>query len=131
MTDAGSALPAGARILVVEDEVLIGMDLVMTLEDWGFVADGPHGSPTAAMAAIEAFGPEVAILDVNLGRAGTSLPIAEALGARGTPFMFLSGYNSSRFADNERLRAAPTLRKPVSEALLRRTLATLLSPAET
>ncbi len=98
----------------------------MTLEEWGYVADGPHSTPSEAIGAIDVFQPDIAILDVNLGNGATSLSIAERLSEAGTPYLFLTGYNSSRYADQERFQQAPNLRKPVSEVQLRQTLAKLL-----
>jgi DNA-binding response OmpR family regulator len=107
------------RILVVEDEVLVGMDLVMMLEDWGYIPDGPHANVEDALAAIEAFDPQIAILDVNLGRGQTSLPVAEALGRRKTPFLFLTGYTRLDAAENPSAEGAPRMKKPVAEGELR------------
>ena len=104
-----------ARILVVEDEVLIGMDLVMLLEDWGYRPDGPHGSVAACLEAVEQFDPEIAVLDVNLGGGETSLPVAAALRERGTPFVFLTGYTRLETAEDPTILSAPRLKKPVSE----------------
>ncbi|MGZ9810487.1 response regulator [Pseudoroseicyclus sp. H15] len=111
----------------MEDEILIGMDLVMTLEEWGYVADGPHANPSDAIGAIESFAPDVAILDVNLGNGATSMPIAEKLQERGTPYLFVTGYNSARYAASSSIEAAPNLRKPVNEAQLRAKLKEILA----
>lgn len=110
------------KILVVEDDALIGMDLVMMLEDWGHVAQGPHGTADDALRAVEADLPDLALLDVNLGEAGTSVAVAEALHGRGIPFVFLTGYNRSRCAVSAPLAEAPVLSKPVDHAELRRLL---------
>jgi len=113
------------KILVVEDELLIGMDLVMLLEDWGYIASGPHPTPKAALAAIEEDGPDLAILDVNLGNGHTSIPIAEHLASLGIPFIFLTGYSSISDKKFEAFDVRPRLRKPVSENSLRRALSDL------
>lgn len=122
---ANSGDTASTRVLLVEDEFLIGMDLAMFLEEWGYVVDGPHGSSAKAIAAIEKDPPDLAILDVNLGRDDTSLPIAQMLHGQGRPFLFLTGYDPSRYADHALIREAPHLRKPVNEAHLRALLAGL------
>jgi DNA-binding response OmpR family regulator len=110
------------RILVVEDESLVGMDLVMMLEDWGYNADGPHASVKESLDAIEAFDPEIAILDMNLGGGETSLPIAEALQARQTPFIFLTGYTRLDADGNPLVDTAQRLQKPVAEGELKMVL---------
>jgi CheY-like chemotaxis protein len=105
--------------MVVEDELLIGMDLVAMLEDWGYATSGPHQSPSQALRAIEEDAPDVAILDVNLGNGQTSMQVAQALDATDTPFAFLSGYEPSRYFKGDAVRHARHLRKPVSESALR------------
>jgi DNA-binding response OmpR family regulator len=107
------------RILVVEDEVLVGMDLVMMLEDWGYTADGPHSTVKDALMAVETFDPQIAILDMNLGNGETSLPVAEVLDSRSTPFIFLTGYTRLDAAGNPLAEGAPRMTKPVAEGELR------------
>jgi DNA-binding NtrC family response regulator len=115
-------LPMSTRILVVEDELLVGTDLVMLLEDLGYRPDGPHPSVREALVAIENFDPEIAILDINLGGGETSLPIAEALAARDTPFVFLTGYSRLHASGNPLTEDAPRMKKPVSEGELKSVL---------
>ena len=110
------------RVLVVEDEVLVGMDLVMLLEDWGYLPDGPHASVKQAVEAIDTFEPEVAILDMNLGGGESSMPISRELTARGIPFAFLTGYTRSDAFNDALMKNVPRMNKPVSEDELRSTL---------
>jgi len=107
------------KILVVEDDPLIGTDLVLLLEDWGHVPNGPHPSVDAALAAMAGDPPDLALLDVNLAEEETSLPIAEKLRASGTPFAFQTGHVPVCFAESELIAAAPVLRKPVPIGELR------------
>ena len=108
-----------SKVIVVEDEVLVGMDLVMMLEDWGYVVDGPHANVESAFDAIHVFEPDVGVLDLNLGGGMTSLPVAEALRARGTPFLFLTGYSRFAALDESTAADAPRLSKPVQDAVLK------------
>ncbi|WMS41856.1 hypothetical protein RDV64_17555 [Acuticoccus sp. MNP-M23] len=110
------------RIMVVEDEVLVGMDLVMLLEDWGYCPDGPHASVREAIDAFDNFEPQVAILDMNLGGGESSIPIAEELVARGIPFVFLTGYTRLNLSGDPLTKNVPTMKKPISEDDLRSTL---------
>lgn len=41
------------RVLVVEDDMLLGLDLTLQLEDWGFDVDGPHPTSSRALKAIK------------------------------------------------------------------------------
>lgn len=111
------------RVLIVEDEILIGADLGLMLEDWGYRADGPHATVSAALAAIEANPPDIALLDVNLGRDETSFDAARALRDRDIPYVFLTGYSLERYVDEDVIQNAPCLKKPVAEGSLRRMLA--------
>lgn len=100
-------------VLVVEDEMIVGMDIAMTLEDAGFTVAGPFKAPDRALAAIADAVPDFAILDLNLGRDLTSEPVAEALQARGCPFVFLTGYGAASHPVIRRFEDAECLSKPV------------------
>lgn len=116
--------PRPFRVLLVEDEITIGMDLAMTLADWGYVVDGPHGEIGASMDAIHAVAPDLAILDVNLGDEN-SFCIASELNLSHTPFLFLTGYARAAELRNDTLTAAPKLSKPVDFLRLRAELGRL------
>jgi len=106
----------GRRVLVVEDEPLLAMEIESELADAGAAVVGPAGTLEAAARLIEAEAFDAALLDANLaGRpVGT---LAAALDARGVPFAFASGYGVSGLPEGFRDR--PLLGKPFSaEALL-------------
>jgi CheY-like chemotaxis protein len=80
---AGPQLPdslKGARILVVEDEAFIALDLVMAIEDAGAIAVGPAATVAEALELIRFDPPDGAILDVNLPD-GAIGPVLDALRA--------------------------------------------------
>jgi PAS domain S-box-containing protein len=81
----------GRRILVVEDEPLVALDLVSTLEDFGATVVGPFGTVDEAVAAIEVSIADVAFLDGNLHGEPVDA-VAAALTRCGIPFAFVSGY---------------------------------------
>ncbi len=91
---ANSAL-RDRRILVVEDEYLIAMNLQDGLENVGSVVLGPVPSVEKAIKKIESE-PHIdaAVLDVNLGGA-LAYPVADLLAARKIPFVFTSGYEDA------------------------------------
>jgi PAS domain S-box-containing protein len=104
--------PDPGAVLVVEDEALVGMQMRWALEGAGFAVRGPAASVDQALAEIGRALPDAALLDINLGGA-LSLPVAEALLARGVPFAFCTGYAAP--ADlPDHLRAVPVLGKPCS-----------------
>ena len=99
-------------MLVVEDEVAISLLLEDMLLDIGCEVVGPAGrlSAAAELAANETL--DLAVLDVNLG--GQPIyPVAEALAARGIPFVFSTGYGSAGI--DEPFRDRPVLQKPFAQ----------------
>jgi DNA-binding response OmpR family regulator len=97
------------RVLVVEDDALLGLDIAEQLEDAGFKVIGPAVSVARAFRMLEEAGCDAAVLDVNLGKE-TAEPIAIELRARGTPFIVLSGYSSDQHPPG--FHGAPSLSKP-------------------
>ncbi len=80
---------AGARILVVEDEFLIAMQLQSIFEEEGAEVLGPYHTLADALKHAEIEDITAASLDLNLGKdAATS--IAGRLQQRGVPFLFYS-----------------------------------------
>jgi len=98
------------RILIVEDEPLIAMMLEDFLEILGHQLAGQADNVADALGVVEAGGVDAAILDVNLSGGEKSWPIADALAARGVPFVFATG--GSQDGVIEAHRARPTLAKP-------------------
>jgi DNA-binding response OmpR family regulator len=119
---------AGCRILVVEDEPVIALDLAMILQGQGAVVLGPAMTVTEASALLEGCPPDAVVLDMLLGTE-PSWPIVEVLAQRAIPFLIIS-------ASDEPVQArvdAPYLAKPVDpeelvEQLVRLTRSTPPSP---
>ena len=98
-----------ARILVVEDEALIAMDLQALLEEAGYSVLGPANSCEAALAIIEKDEPDVALLDVNLGRSD-AFGVAAVLVERKTEVIFLTGHTAHKLPQAH--RHLPLVSKP-------------------
>lgn len=81
---------ARPHILVVEDEVLLGMLMEDLLEALGCVCVGPRSNLTEAVESARTDTFDAAILDVLLGRE-TVYPVARLLVERGIPFAFATG----------------------------------------
>lgn len=111
---------AGRRVLVVEDESLVAMLLETILEDMGCTPVGPVATVEEGLAmAADKGSLDAALLDVNV--AGREVfPIAEALKARGVPFVFSTGYGEGGLPDA--WRGHPTVQKPFTEAAIREAL---------
>jgi len=112
-----SAPLTGRRVLIVEDESLVAMLLETILEDMGCTPIGPAASIDEGLAMVaDGDNLDAALLDVNLaGR--LVFPVAEALKARGVPFVFSTGYGEGGLPDEWRGQA--TIQKPFTEATVR------------
>ena len=115
----------GRRILVVEDELIVAWLLEDMLADLGCVVVGPAARIAEALEMIEAQEVDAAVLDVCLNEQ-FSYPIAEALVARGAPFMFATGYDKARLRQD--FKSHPVLQKPFHRSELRAALLKLFRP---
>ena len=112
------------RVLIVEDEPLIAMELHRLLSQAGLEVSGPAGS---LRQALELAGDQTltgAIIDINLGF-DTSYPVADQLLAAGVPVIFVTGYAAEIIP--ERFAAQTLLRKPIDPQVLMATLRQELS----
>ena len=98
------------RILLVEDEPLIAMMLEDVLDVLDRQVAGTADNVATALALVAAGGFDAAILDVNLRGGEKSWPVADALAARGTPFVLATGGSDDTVAPQHRSR--PVLSKP-------------------
>ncbi len=116
----GEAVPAlhECRVLLVEDDYLVGLSMRSILEQLGCEVVGPVASLSKALRMVEDDLPDAAVLDINI-LGGTSVPIAERLRDHERPFIFVSGYQSPRHMLPEMLQKVQRLAKPVDERSLR------------
>lgn len=102
------------NVMIVDDEALVLLDLVHTVEDLGYSVHSESTSLEGAMNALEGGCPDVALLDIDV--AGEPVwPVARALTGRGVPVIFVSANLSHRELSNE-FAGCPTLEKPASPA---------------
>jgi DNA-binding response OmpR family regulator len=83
-------MPDNRRILLVEDDVLIGMMLVDMFDALGFPEPAQATSNEEALAIIGVEPVAGALVDINLGDE-KGWPVADALAAHGIPFAFTTG----------------------------------------
>lgn len=84
---------AGRRVLLVEDDYFIAIDLKSGFEAGGAEVLGPVPSVGEALALIARTAAiDAAVLDINL-QDELVYPVADALHARGVPFLFATGYD--------------------------------------
>lgn len=110
------------RILVVEDEMLVAMNIEDMLLDLGHEVAGIASRLAPALALAGEASIDAAMLDVNLA-GENSFPVADLLAARGIPFVFATGYGPQGI--EERHRGRPLLQKPFRASDLGPVLAAL------
>ncbi len=111
------------RLLVVEDELLVGMLVKSMLDEFGAEVIGPYGRLADGVAAAKTERFDGAILDLNLAGEAAD-PLADLLLARGVPLVFITGYQ--RDSIDRRFADVPVLQKPIDAAALERVLLSLL-----
>lgn len=106
-----------SRILVVEDEMMIALEIDDALEALGCEVVGPVATVERALELSRQGGLDGAILDIAV-RDGRTYAVAEVLSNRGVPFVFASGYGEGTVPPPFRDR--PRLAKPFTAAQLER-----------
>jgi CheY-like chemotaxis protein len=107
---------AGKRLLVVEDEFLIALDIESILEGSGAQVRTAN-RVDQALGLIKSDGPfDAAVLDLKLDRE-TSVTIAERLQAQSVPFVFLTGAAGDASIVAQ-FRNAPVIGKPFDSETL-------------
>jgi CheY-like chemotaxis protein len=114
---------SGRRVLVVEDEMLVLMAIEYMLADLGCESISAAATAAKAIELTESQVFDLAVLDLNLN-GQQSYAVADALTARGVPFVFSTGYNGDGISEDYRDR--PVLRKPYQPKAMARVLSGLL-----
>lgn len=93
------------RILIVEDEPVVALDLRQTLEEMGHQVEGIHSSVPSVLAAIEREQPSMVLMDIHLGGARDGVDAAQEIYQRwGLPVIYLTAFADDRTIE----RAAAT-----------------------
>ena len=115
------------HLLVVEDEYLIAESLCFDLVRAGATVVGPAGSAADALTLLRTVSRiDAAVLDLNLG-GEIGFAVADALQARGIPFVFTTGYDEDWL--QARYPIIPRCEKPFELAALAASLKTALARA--
>jgi DNA-binding LytR/AlgR family response regulator len=107
---AAAPVLQGVRVLVVEDDALLLMELESILVDAGAEVIAACRSVADALAVAHRESVAAAVLDVRIGR-DTIAPLARHLASCGTPFVFYTGQVGSDPAIAE-WRDHPIVAKP-------------------
>ncbi len=116
------------RILVVEDEGLIALNLELILRRFGCEIVGPIPEVDSIIGAARAHRPDGAFLDVNLRGRNVFDVLPEMMGL-GIPCVLSSGYDDPTLFPAP-FRNMPRIAKPFDETALRRACADFGSLAE-
>ena len=115
-----NAKGAGRRVLVAEDEFLIALEIGDALQQAGYEVVGPAATAEETLRLAREALLDAAVLDADL-RGEPVFPAADALAARGVPFVFLTGYQAEMLP--ERFRGGVVLGKPYTAEQLPAALA--------
>ncbi len=103
------------RLLIVEDDPFIALDLSDQLAKAGFTVIGSASNVAEALDILSKQDCDVALVDIHLAKE-TSEQVALTLIARKIPFITLTGYSAPQRGSG--FQSAPILHKPVEMTLL-------------
>jgi two-component SAPR family response regulator len=108
------------KILIVDDELLLAMDLHTALSRAGHDVIGFAPTPDAALTMAAGLRPELALVDINLLGQTEGIDLAEALKARyGTDIIFITAYTDEPVMARARgVEPIAILHKPVDQTAL-------------
>ena len=111
------------RVLIVEDEALVAMEIESMLILAGHDTIGLADDMATAMAAVDIELPDLALVDMQLAHGCSGLDVAAALVQRGVPVMFATGNCP---CERGQLLALGCLHKPFND----QTMAAAIGAAE-
>jgi DNA-binding response OmpR family regulator len=112
------------RILVVEDDNVLAMELAWLVQEAGYAVLGPERSVADARRALARTAVDLALLDVTLG-SETVFPLSQILEGLGVPFIFVTATPALLPAE---YRRRPLVPKPWQPAVLLALIPQLLGP---
>ena len=109
--------PAGMRILIVEDEVLIALELESLLADFGHETVGIAACAEEAISLGLNLGPDLALVDIHLTDGPTGIEVARTLSRDAATTVLFTTANAKRIPDDF-AGAAGVIGKPYSRRLV-------------
>lgn len=109
------------RVLIVEDEVLIALELEDLLSEAGHVPVGIAATAAEAMRLGADLKPDVALVDINLADGATGVDVARRLGAAEETTVVFTTANGKRIPADF-AGAAGAIGKPYTERSVRSAL---------
>ncbi len=119
--------PSPARILIVEDELIVALELQCRLERQGYAIAGTARTAEAALAIVAAAHVDLVLLDLRLAGERDGVDLAGDLNVCDIPFVFLTAHGDDETLGRvESVEPQGYLLKPFDERLLRLTIETAL-----
>ena len=120
MNDSGQTPQIkGLRVLVVEDEALVALQLEDLLIEQGCIVVGPAARVGQALKLLNEQPVDAAVLELNI--AGELVyPVADELTKRGLPYIFATGYGTSGLTEpyrGQRVVEKPFARRELLHAM--------------
>lgn len=107
--------PTPPRLLIVEDNGLLALDMRLSLEGRGFIVSGTAGSGEEAVEMAASERPDLILMDVNLGRGIDGVEAARRIRqSLDVPVIFVTAYSDAQtVARIEAARPNGLLFKPI------------------
>ena len=114
----------GKRILVVEDEQIIGEDIKRTLEQFGYSVIDVLASGEEALQKLDKLNPDMILMDIMLGETLTGIETAnKVLKSYDIPILYLTAYANEKILEEAKLtQPYGYIIKPFEEKELRATI---------
>jgi CheY-like chemotaxis protein len=111
------------KILVVEDEFIIAMDIEDTLTRMGYITENKILTGEGAIKRMAVFKPDLLFLDIFLRDNITGLDVAKEAKRKNIPFVFVTAStNESIFKRAKELKPVAIIPKPVTAAKIKEAL---------
>jgi len=118
---------AGARVLVIEDEAVIAMDIVVTVRSAGHTVVGVADTEAKAVALSEEFRPDLILADVQLKDGDSGIEAVEKImQISEVPVIFVTGFPEA-FLTGDKVEPAFLLTKPFDPEALTATISQALA----
>lgn len=83
----------GAKVLIVEDEIILAKVIEIDLADLGYKICGVVSSGERALERVEEEKPDIVLMDINLNGEMDGIDAAKQIKSRsGIPIVFMTGY---------------------------------------
>lgn len=118
---------AGARVLVIEDEAVIAMDIVVTVRSAGHTVVGVADTEAKAVALSEEFRPDLILADVQLKDGDSGIEAVEKImRISEVPVIFVTGFPEA-FLTGDKVEPTFLLTKPFDPEALTATIGQALA----